>query len=135
MASQDYIKTKKITIKSHQKDKLSSLILLDFIEYEHKESIIRLWFHFHFGKKNLPLNIRVWAMNVQGVAAFIRAGMGAAILPNHMIEKIIREGTPLHIFKGNNDNLNNEISIAWLKRRPLSRAVNELKDFLAARKM
>lgn len=130
VASQEYMKTKKISVKNNQKDKMTSLTQLDFIEYEHKESILRLWFHFHFGKKNLPLNIRVWAMNVQGVAAFVRAGMGAAILPNHMIEKIIREGTPLHLFKGNKDNLNNEISIAWLKRKPLSRAVNELKDFL-----
>lgn len=130
VASQEYMKTKKISVKNSQKDKITSLTQLDFIEYEHKESILRLWFHFHFGKKNLPLNIRVWAMNVQGVAAFVRAGMGAAILPNHMIEKIIREGTPLHLFKGNKDNLNNEISIAWLKRKPLSRAVNELKDFL-----
>ncbi|MCK6598412.1 MAG: LysR family transcriptional regulator [Bdellovibrionaceae bacterium] len=135
VASQEYIKIKKVAIKNQQKDKLSSLTQLDFIEYDHKESIIRLWFDFHFGKKNLPLNIRVWAMNVQGVAAFIRADMGAAVLPNHIIEKIIREGTSLHLFKGNKDNLNNEISIAWLKRKPLSRAVNELKEFLINTKM
>lgn len=134
VASQNYMKNKKIPLKNTKKESLSSLFELDFIEYEHNESIVRMWFHFHFGKKNLPLNIRVWAMNVQGVAAFIRAGMGAAILPSHVIEKIIREGTPLHIFKGNKDNLNNEISIAWLKRKPLSRAVNELKEFLIANK-
>lgn len=132
VASQEYIKNKGISTKSSQKDKFQSLIQLEFIEYEHKESILKMWFHFHFGKRNAPLNIRAWAMNVQGVAALIHAGIGAAILPNHIIEKIIREGTPLHIFKGNKDNLNNEISIAWLKRKPLSRSVNELKEFLTS---
>ena len=126
----DYLKRHKLQLKSSAKERINQLVNFDFIEYEHKESILRMWFHYHYSKKNIPLNIKVWAMNVQGVAAFIKAGMGAAVLPNHVIDRISREGVLLHVFKGTKENLKNEISIAWLKHKPLSRAVVDLRDFI-----
>lgn len=130
VTSINYLKTKNINVKSSTKEKLTFFHDLDFIEYEHKESILRMWFQYHYGKKNIPLNIKVWAMNVQGVTAFVKAGMGAAVLPNHVIHQITKEGTLLHTFKGAKETLKNKISLVWLKNKPFSSALTEFKKFI-----
>jgi DNA-binding transcriptional LysR family regulator len=113
-------------IKPSQKENLKDLLELDFLEYEHKESILRMWFQYHYNKKNVNLNIKAWATNVQGVASLVKQGMGVAILPDHLIEKLIKQGQPLHVFKGKKSSLNNDISVAWVKDRPRSQANDEL---------
>ena len=112
------------------KTKLSTLKDLDFLEYEHKESILRLWFNYHFGKKNIPLNIRAWAMNVQGVANFVKAHLGAAILPEHAVEKLLQEGAVLHTYKGSKENLTNTISMVKMKNKPFSRTIEDCLAYL-----
>lgn len=127
VASTSYMKEKKIKFRG--KETLKQLLHLDFLEYEHKESILRMWFQYHYSKKNIGLNIRAWAMNVQGLASLIRHDMGVAVLPDHLTQLIIKEGTGLHIFKGTKPDLKNEISLAWLKERPLSAATADLKKY------
>ncbi len=124
VASNQYLK--KHDIKPTQKENLKDLLLLDFLEYEHKESILRMWFQYHYNKKNVSLNIKAWATNVQGVASLVKQGMGVAILPDHLIEKLIKQGQPLHVFKGKKSNLKNDISVAWIKDKPRSQASDEL---------
>ena len=109
---------------------LKDLLNLEFLEYEHKESILRLWFGYHYGKKNVNLNVKAWAMNVQGVASLIKQGMGAAILPDHLIEKLIKQGQNLHIFKGKKTSLKNDISVAWLKDKPKTQLTEELLKYI-----
>lgn len=128
VASVNYLKEKKISLKT--KESLKQLLHLDFFEYEHKESILRMWFQYHYSKKNIGLNIKAWAMNVQGVASLIRQNMGAAVVPDHLTEILLKEGIVLHIFKGRKSNLKNEISLAWLKEKPLSRATMDLKKYI-----
>lgn len=128
VASTNYIKEKKITIRG--KENLKQLLHLDFLEYEHKESILRLWFRYHYSKKNIGLNIRAWAMNVQGLASLIKQDMGVAVLPDHLTEIILKEGSGLHIFKGTKPNLKNEISLAWLKEKPPSMAATDLRKYI-----
>lgn len=111
-------------------EKEKDLLNLDFLEYEHKESILRLWFGYHYGKKNIHLNIKAWAMNVQGVASLMKQGLGAAILPDHLVEKLIKQGHNLHIFKGKKANLKNDISVVWIKNKPQSQATEELLNFI-----
>lgn len=130
VASTEYLKEIKFNFK--QKENLKALLHLDFLEYEHKESILRMWFQYHYSKKNVGLNIRAWAMNVQGVASLMRQNIGAAVIPDHLAEKLLKDGTGLHIFKGTKENLKNEISLAWLKEKPHSRAAEALKLYLLA---
>jgi DNA-binding transcriptional LysR family regulator len=127
--SHEYLKKRDLMFKS-SKPKIAQFMQLDYLDYEHQESILRLWFKHHFGKKNLPLKIRVWAMSVQGVASLIKQDMGAAILPDHVIEKVLKEGVSMHVFKGPKEILKNEISLVWMRKRPLPRAAEELRDFL-----
>ena len=128
VATNNYLKEKKTVYKG--KESLKQLLHLDFIEYEHKESILRMWFQYHYSKKNIGLNIKAWAMNVQGVASLIKQDMGAGVLPDHLTEIILKEGKALHIFKGNKPSLKNEISLTWLKEKPLSAATLDLKKFI-----
>lgn len=126
VASEQYLKDKKISVKAG-KENIKDLLALDFVDYDHKESILRLWFRYHYNKKNLGLNIKAWAMNVQGIASLVKQGMGTAVLPNHLTEKLLKQGVGLHVFKGaKNSSLQNEISLAWLKEKPHSKAADLL---------
>lgn len=126
VASVEYMQLKKLSLKG-AKDKLSQILALDFVEYEHKESILRMWFQAHYGKRGVSLNVRAWAVNVQGVAACIRSGIGAGVLPNHVIRRLLDEGVELHVFRGAKGSLKNEIFLSWVKAKPHSRVVEDLK--------
>ncbi len=128
VASTNYMKEKKVTVRG--KENLKQLLHLDYLEYEHKESILRMWFQYHYSKKNIGLNIRACAMNVQGLATLIKQDLGVAVLPDHLTEIILKEGFALHIFKGTKSNLKNEISLAWLREKPLSVAATDLRQFV-----
>jgi DNA-binding transcriptional LysR family regulator len=119
-----------LLMKSASKEVFKELAALDFVEYEHKESILRAWFQYHYNKKNLGLNIKAWAMSVQGVASLIKQGMGAGILPDHVTEKLQLDGHNLFIFKGRKANMKNPISIAWLKNKPRSKMKDELVQYI-----
>ncbi len=129
VVSKQYLANQKIDF-ANSRTKINSLEKIDYIEYEPKESILRLWFQYHYSRKNPPLNIRAWAMNVQGVSAFVKASMGAAILPNHVISRLIEEGSQLYVIRGTKEDLTNEISLVSLKNRPLSKAAEDLRFYL-----
>lgn len=59
----------------------------------------------------------------------IKQDMGVAVLPDHLTEIILKEGFGLHIFKGTKTHLKNEISLCWLKGKPLSVAATDLRKF------
>ncbi len=126
VASLAYLKDRHYSFKG--RESVKTLVHLDFIEYEKKESILRMWFQYHFGKKNIGLSTKAWAMNVQGVASLLRQHMGAAVISDHLTERLIKEGTALHVFKGTKENLKNEISLAWFKDKPFSLAATAIKD-------
>ena len=127
VASSHYLKEKKFAAKG--KESLKALLHLDFLEYEHKESILRMWFQYHYSKKNIGLSTKAWAMSVQGVAALLKQNMGAAVISDHLTQRLIKDGTALHVFKGTKENLKNEISLAWFKDKPFGLAATALKDF------
>jgi len=128
VASSEYLKNKNLIFRSG-KEKLPQLVQLDFLEYQRNEPVLRMWFRYHYGKKNLSLNIRAWAMSVHGVAGFVKSGLGAAVLPDHVIERLRDEGSVVHLFKGHKGAMQNEISLTWHKRKPLSVAAEEFKKY------
>lgn len=128
VATSDYLRTKNISFRG-SKEKISQLEQLDFLEYQRNEPMLRMWFRYHYGKKNVALNIRAWAMSVQGVASFVKSGIGAAVLPDHVIERIRNEGSAVYLFKGHKGPMKNDISMAWLRKKPLSIAATEFKKY------
>jgi DNA-binding transcriptional LysR family regulator len=129
VASEKYLQNKKINLKSG-KAKWLDLMDLDYLEYQHAEPVLRMWFQHEFGKKNVPLQIRAWAMSVQGIASFVRHGLGAAVLPDHVVNQMNEEGAKVQTIQGPKGSLRNQISMAWSKKRPLSPAAFEFKKFV-----
>lgn len=131
VASKLYLKEKRRSLKIDFLENYKDLLQYDYLEYEHKESILRMWFRYHYQKKNIKLNVKAWAMNVQGIASLVKQGMGVAILPNHLTEKLLKQGVPLFIFKGRKSiQLKNEISLVWPKDKPRSSAADMLLTHL-----
>ncbi|MCM2278177.1 MAG: LysR family transcriptional regulator [Oligoflexia bacterium] len=90
---------------------------LDFVEYQEGEPILRMWFAHHLSARNISLNVRATVMDVQGIARLILTNAGAGVLPMHLVSKLLKEGEPLHIFKGCGKPLKNAISVAYLEGR------------------
>ncbi len=103
---------------------------LDYVEYQKGEPILRMWFAHHLASRNLNLNVKAQVMDAQGVARFILCGLGAGILPSHLLTKLQKEGTKLHCYKGSERALRNTISIAYLEERTHSSAVRASIEFL-----
>lgn len=105
---------------------------LEYVEYMEGEPMLRMWFKHHLESPNLDLNVKATVMDVQGVARLILSGMGAGVIPSHLITKLDKEGKKLHRFKGKGDTLKNAISLAALKERTQSLPAAALIGFLKA---
>jgi DNA-binding transcriptional LysR family regulator len=71
-------------------------------------------------------------MDVQAMSRLIVSGMGAGVLPRHVVDRLNTRGTPVHIFQGCGKPVTNAISLAYLRDRNHSRGalttMNELRD-------
>jgi DNA-binding transcriptional LysR family regulator len=103
---------------------------LDYIDYVEDAPILRQWFRHHFDVPNFSPRIRASLMNVQGMSRMIVEGMGVGILPNHVLEKLQKQGEKIHLFKGSDQPLQNSISLATLKGRTGSPVLNETIKYL-----
>jgi len=103
---------------------------LDYVEYQKDEPILRMWFAHHLNSKNLNLTVRATVMDVQGVAHFILNGLGAGVLPGHLVLKLQEEGNKLYTFKGCGKPLKNQISMAYLRERTQSTAARSVMEWL-----
>jgi len=93
---------------------------LEYVEYRGAEPVLRQWMLHHLKRKNLQLNVRAHIMDVQGVAKFITCGLAVGVLPDHVANRLVKEGEPIYIFEGRGKPLVNEIRLAKLKTVQLS---------------
>ena len=103
---------------------------LDYVDYVEGAPVLKQWFDFHL-KKSLHLRIRASLMDVQGMGRIITAGLGAGILPLHVVERLQKQGQDLVIFPGSGKVLLNPISMAYLQERTFSRQADACMKFLA----
>ncbi|MCM0606932.1 MAG: LysR family transcriptional regulator [Xanthomonadaceae bacterium] len=104
-----------------------------FIDYQPGEPLLRSWFLHHYGTQSVKLDVRVAVMDVQGVARLILSGLGAGILSSYLIDSLESQGNKLHRFKASGTPQKNTISIAYLKGRSQSVAVqNTMKSLLSS---
>ncbi len=103
---------------------------LAYVEYQPDQPVLKMWFSHHYGVKKPSLNVLATVMDVQGVARLIFEGMGAGVLPDHLIEKLDPTGTKLHLFKGCGKPLKNGISVVSLHERTRSPAANAVQDWI-----
>jgi DNA-binding transcriptional LysR family regulator len=105
---------------------------LDFVDYVEGAPVLRQWFDFHL-KKPVSLRIRASLMDVQGMGRIITEGLGAGILPLHVVERLQKQGQELVVFPGSGKSLINPISMAFLQERTLSRQASQCMAFLSER--
>jgi DNA-binding transcriptional LysR family regulator len=103
---------------------------LRYVDFSKDEQILRRWFLHHFGDDEWRLPVRSTIEDSQGVARLVLSGVGAGILPGHLVRKLEKEGTKLHVFKGKGAPLKNTVSIAQLRERTHTRSVQTALDFL-----
>ncbi len=95
---------------------------LRYVEYQKGEPLLRMWFEHHIKTRNLELNITAQLMDVRGVGRLINEGLGAGVLPSHVVERIDKDRSLLFTFGGCGKPLKNTISIAYLTEKTFSNA-------------
>lgn len=95
---------------------------LDYVDYKEGEPIARSWFRHHLRRHNIELRVRAHVFDVQGIARFIREGLGVGVLPHPVVERLQAEGVDLHVFESKRAPLRNEICMIHLplRDRPLA---------------
>jgi DNA-binding transcriptional LysR family regulator len=98
---------------------------MDYVDYKAGEPIVRNWFRHHLHRHSIHIRTRAHVFDVQGVAKFIITGLGLGVLPDYVVEKLVREGVDLHVYDGKLTPLKNEICLTYLplKDRPLAQTV------------
>ena len=123
--SQDYFKN----IGPEEKNSSKYYCELDYVDYVEGAPVLKLWFRHHL--KSVPtIKFRANLMDVQGIGRIICEGLGAGILPLHVVKRLKSEGNVFHIFKGSGKPFLNRISIAHLEGRSFGQAVQSLKQYL-----
>ncbi|MEK6704959.1 MAG: LysR family transcriptional regulator [Bdellovibrionota bacterium] len=95
---------------------------LSYVDYEPGEPVARLWFKHHFGTHNIRLNVRAVGLNARGISKMILSGLGAGILPGHLVQELQKKGIKIFIFQGKGTPLHNNISLAFLRDKTRSHA-------------
>lgn len=101
---------------------------LEYVEYRGQEPILRRWMLHHLKRRNFRLNVRARMMDVQGLAKFIACGLGAGVLPDHVVTKMKNDGVDLYVFEGKGRTLTNEIRMIRLRGRALTLAAKVTLD-------
>lgn len=90
---------------------------IHYISYLKSAPVLRSWFSHHYPKIHFEGHIRATLMDVQGVGQLIINGLGAGILPLHLVNKYKKRGHKLHVFNGKGKPLYNILSLAFAKGR------------------
>ncbi|MFK8138808.1 MAG: LysR family transcriptional regulator [Bdellovibrionales bacterium] len=106
---------------------------LNYVEYQEGQPVLGLWFDHHLKNKNLQLNVKATVMDVQGVSKFIISGMGAGVIPRHLLTRLQEQGHDVYAIPGCGKTLKNKISLAYIENRSLSTPAKTLLQWLSER--
>lgn len=106
---------------------------IPFVDYEEDEPVLRMWLQHHLGDSQLSVNVRAYVMDVQGIARLVMGGVGAGILPGHVVDRLIKEGAKIKKIKIGQTPLKNTISLAQVRGRTQSAAAQALMTLIRKR--
>ncbi len=95
------------------KQHFKTLITKDFIAYQRHSPAIRDWFRHHYKKTFTPNQTALTVESVRGVISGIKQHLGLGIVPSHLIEREIEQGT-ITIIRTSARELINRISLVRL---------------------
>lgn len=101
-----------------------------YVDYQEEQSVLSMWIKHHTTIKHPDLDVRAYVMDAQAVGKMIILGIGAGVLPGHLITKLNKNETQITIIKGSNKPLLNSISVAHLEEKTLTTASRAALDFL-----
>lgn len=108
---------------------ISTYDQLDYVDYVEGAPVLAMWFKHHLKKSFIP-NVRANLMDVQGMSRIIREGLGAGVLPLHVVQRINSQyGEILDVFKGQTNALKNTISLGVVKQRTLSHTAKFCRNY------
>ena len=108
---------------------ISTYDKLDYVDYVEGAPVLAMWFKHHLKKPFIP-NVRANLMDVQGMSRIIREGLGAGVLPLHVVNRINKQdGDTLDVFIGQNKPLTNTISLGTVSQRTLSNSAKFCRNF------
>ena len=109
--------------------KINTYDQLDYVDYVEGAPVLAMWFKHHLKKAFIP-NVRANLMDVQGMSRIIREGLGAGVLPLHVVTRINQQyGEILAVFKGQTIPLKNTISMGTVKQRTLSASAKFCRSY------
>jgi DNA-binding transcriptional LysR family regulator len=104
---------------------------LTYVDYQEDQSVLSLWMKHHTQIKNPDLDVRVFVMDAQAVARLISLGVGAGVLPGHLVTKLNKEETKVHVLSGGSKMpVVNVISVAYFSEKTLIPAGKAILEFL-----
>lgn len=126
-ASIDYLKEKKLQGTKESRDLFDSM---EYVDFQEATPLLRIWFAHHFPRIHFEHRLRVSVMDVQGLSRLIVKGVGAGVLPDHLISRIDPNGKLLVTFRGSGKPVKNLIRLAYVEKRTLSAAAKALLERL-----
>jgi len=105
---------------------------LSYVDYQEEQSVLSLWIKHHTQVKGAELDVRVYVMDAQAVSRMVIEGIGAGVLPGHLVQKLIEQNRDIQILKGSNKPLFNTISMAYLEEKTFSSSAKSVFEFLQA---
>ena len=72
-------------------------------------------------------------MDAQAVGKLILQGLGAGVLPGHMVQKLEKNGEEIQTLNGSGKPLHNTISVAYLEEKTLASSTIALLEFMKSR--
>lgn len=104
---------------------------INYIDYESSAQVLRMWFRYHLGTNFKPLfPLKAHGLTARGVARLIMQGLGAGVLPGHVLEEIQQKGHKIFVIPGKSPPLTNTISLAQVREKTLSSQAIALRQWL-----
>lgn len=104
-----------------------------YVDYQEEESILSLWMRHHLGWKSPELDVRFYIRDAKAVSRLIREGIGAGVIPHHLVSQLQNRNEPIQVVQGSEKPLLNVIHIAQLKNRTLSAQAKAVRELLIAK--
>ena len=103
---------------------------LTYVDYQEEQSILSLWMKHHTHAKSPELDVKIYITDASAISKMILRGVGAGVIPGHLVQKLLDEGQEIQVLKGSGTPLINAISVAFLEEKTLTAAAKMTLEFL-----